>query len=315
MNKPLDSTHSENQPSIVTRRSFLRRAGIGAGVAAMAPALMQALATPTAQAATTTKSVKQDIAILNFALNLEYLEGDFYTYATEGKDITAFGIAVDGSGSAGASTVKTTGSTLVPFVTPIIAQYAAEIARDERAHVRTLRNAVTALGGTPVSRPKINLVDSFNTLASAAGIGSAFDPFADETSFLLGAFIFEDVGVTAYKGAAALISNPNILTAAAGFLSVESYHAAEVRTVLLRMSQTNAAIPGIVEQISSLRRALSGANDDQGILFDNLANVVPTDDNGLTYSRTTDQILRIVYGNTAKSPGLFFPSGLNGDIR
>ena len=43
-----------------------------------------------------TENKIDEVDILNFALNLEYLEAEFYTYATTGKSITSFGIGTKG---------------------------------------------------------------------------------------------------------------------------------------------------------------------------------------------------------------------------
>lgn len=242
-----------------------------------------------------------DADVLNFALNLEYLEAEYYLRAVSGQGLAA--------GDIGSSPGAVTGGRQVNFTNDAVRQYAQEIADDERAHVRFLRGG---LGAGAVSRPAINFTDAFNTAAQAAGIGPAFDPFADDLSFLLGAFVFEDVGVTAYKGGARLLSNKDFLEAAAGILGVEAYHAGTVRTLIY---QAGGAAVTNAQRISDLRDNVDGSNDiDQGVTTGGQANIVPTDSNGIAYSRSTQQVLNIVYlGGTGQ--GGFYPNGLNGAIK
>ncbi len=249
-----------------------------------------------------------DAAVLNFALNLEYLEAEYYAYATTGQGIEAQGVGVDGLGTPGTVTIKP--NPEVNFATPAIAQYAAEITADEIAHVVFLR---AALGTKRVARPAIDLLNSFNGLAQLAGLGASFDPFANEDNFLIGSFVFEDVGVTAYKGAARLIANKDFLEAAAGILAAEAYHAAIIRTVMFSRGLSAPA-----QAISDARDFLdgTGADKDQGILDGaGNANLFPGDANGLAFSRSAQEVLNIVYGSQTGVPGTFFPAGLNGALR
>jgi len=253
-----------------------------------------------------------DNDILNFALNLEFLEAQFYTLATTGMTLDQAGISTKSGGGAagGAVTVKT--SPKVSFTTPLLQQLATEIAMDEQNHVKFLQNA---LGANAIAQPNIDLMNSFNKLASAAGLGSTFDPFASETNFLLGAFIFEDVGVTAYQGAAGLISSKTYLDKAVGIHNVEAYHAAAIRT---RIFQAGSTAQAASQAIAKTRSMLDGTgNDDIGVgVTGGAATIVDNDANGMTYARTTSQVLSIVYGGgTAGTGGAFFPSAMNGTIK
>ena len=316
------------------RRAFLRYAG-GSAAAVGGLSLLAACGgndssptpTPTPTPTATAPTAAGDADVLNFALNLEYLEAQFYSYA-------AFGVGLDASLLTGLGVQgAVTGGAAVPFTDPVIAQYAREIALDEIAHVRFLRSALTS---SAVAQPAIDIRGGaggpFAAAATAAGIanGSSFNPYADDVSFLYGAFIFEDVGVTAYKGASPLLTNKTYLSAAAGILAAEAYHAGLVRTALYARGLQTPTIRTNTDLISNARDSLDGAratddlvrglaaDDDQGITGDaTTSNIVPTNSNGLTYSRNTDQVLHIVYltPTAGATGGGFFPNGVNGFIR
>jgi Ferritin-like domain len=301
-----------------------RRRMMMMGGSALAGLLLSSATKAEAQATLT------DADYLNFALNLEYLEAEFYTLANSGQTIDQIGIGVGAGTSAsggGTVTVKPSGtaSCMVPFTIPAVASYASEIASEERKHVNFLRGA---LGSAAVAQPNIDLYNSFNAAAAAAGIGPAFDPFASDVAFLLGSYIFEDVGVTAYQGAAGFLTTPGNLVAAVGIHAVEAYHAGLIRTVLWGLDQAtpSAGIAATATKISALRAKLDGTNNDdiglgtmQVALNGPAANftastIVNADANTICFSRTPQQVLNIVYASPTGAKGGFFPSGLNGNI-
>lgn len=294
-----------------SRRDFFRVASVAgvAGALALNAGEGQLFSTALAQA------TLSDEDILNFALNLEYLEAQFYSYATTGQGLPAN--LLTGTGTQGG----VTGGQQVPFSDPLVQTYAKEIARDEMNHVVFLR---TALGSSAVAQPQIDIDGtnpngSFSTAARAAGLvgpGVAFNPYANDINFLLGAFIFEDVGVTAYKGAAPLITHKEYLLSAAGILAAEAYHASLIRTVLYTKGQMLPIAISSANAISAARDALDGPIiDDAGFVLHGRPNLFPLNRNGLAYSRTAGQVLNVVFLNDEPvMSGGFFPMGVNGVI-
>lgn len=250
------------------RRKFLKQAGAtGLGVAA---ATMIGGSLNSADAAVGPTNA----AILNFALNLEYLEAEFYAVATYGATLVQLGVI-----TASQETGPTTGGSMVPnFGKSPFAFLATGLRNDEIAHVKFLRSV---LGNAAVKKPAINL--------DALGYG-----YSSVDSFLKLARQFEDVGVSAYLGAAPLITNKAYLAAAAAILGTEAQHSGSVRTGCIMSGVSSPAVDSL--------------------------DVPPTtstpydvDKNALSIPRTTSQVLNIVYAG-GKCSGGFYPDGMNGTI-
>lgn len=322
-----------------------RRKMLSLGVSSLA-GLALGVSAPQAKAA---GAAYTDADILNFALNLEYLEANFYYQAAFGTTINTANPASTAAGApliALSGTVGTpgtvSGGSQVPFTTIQVASYAIETAVEEGKHVQLL---LAALGSSAVAQPAINIGTSFQTLATAAKIpgGAGFSPYASDATFLVGAYVFEDVGVTAYHGAASLLTVPANLVTAAGIMAVEAYHAGLIRTTINYLDPTGATIAGYTNLISTLRASLSQAGllgvapsaydanpDDFGLATfsvslgggTNATSTRITDadaTNVVAFARNTTQVLNIVTGGgavtggAAVSPamGVFFPAGLN----
>ena len=159
---------------------------------------------------------------------------------------------------------------------------AKQITLDEQTHVRLIR---TLLGDKAIAKPKINL--------DALGTG-----FANFKEFLGLARIFEDVGVSAYGGAATLLST-TALSYAARIALVEAYHASTLRFLVAENHVKSLPVDGLDVPPPPV-------GEQYFTTVDALAVV-----------RTTSEVLAIAYGSATPgtSKGGFFPNGFNGAIK
>ncbi len=189
----------------LSRRRMVGSAVAGGGALALLaamPVLSQAQdTTPAAglgspgrtvnKAASPVAGFGSDVDVLNYALTLEHLEYAFYR---DGVDLYDFG--TDGFGFA-------------------INDQLAAIRDHEAAHVQTLTDVITQLGGTPV----------------AEGAYAFDDAYASDSAFLKTARALENTGVQAYDGAGQYLSDPALLTAAGTIVAVEARHASYLNLI------------------------------------------------------------------------------------
>ncbi len=187
----------EERRRLASRRGFLTGSAKVVGGGALALGLAAAPRLAAAQDGTPAAAedfFEDDIAVLNYALTLEHLEATFYRQGLEEFDEADFG-------------QDPLGNSIFDFLVDI---------RDHEAdHVETLTSVINDLGGEPVEEAEYDFGDALT----------------DPAAFLATAQALENTGVSAYDGAAAAISDPELLTAAGTIAAVEARHASYLNFV------------------------------------------------------------------------------------
>ena len=298
----------EKLKKIVSGRALNRRhfmAALGMTGAAAGAAFLSGCTTTASSTTTTTTTTAGPTQsdYLNFALNLEYLEATFYAFITQGADLPASATVASGAITNSPAKLTFTGTNAAQ-----ITDMLNEIYYDEVNHVLDLRSL---LGSYAIARPAINL--------GAAGAITAINALSIARQF-------EDVGVTAYAGAAASFTSTG-LSYAAQILAVEGFHAGALRLVSIQ-NPTIAAFakadafdvapfdPGTPAAAALGPSASGGFFATAGPATSSTANPA-----GFAFTRTTSQILAILYASTPGTPassgtrqGGFFPNGVLGLI-
>ncbi|KAK2990194.1 hypothetical protein RJ640_014646 [Escallonia rubra] len=264
---------------------------------------------------------KSDVDLLEFPLNLEYLEAEFFLWGSLGRglDCVAPNLTMGGPPPIGVKLAK-----LDPLTRDVIAQFAYQ----EVGHLRAIKNAVPGF-----ARPLLNLsAASFATVMNNAfgrPLVPPFDPYANELNYLLASYVIPYVGLTGYVGANPKLESATAKKLVAGLLGVESGQDAVLRALLYERAKKKVMPYGITvaeftNRISELRNKLGHAGlKDEGLIVPPVrgaegrikGNVLAGDRFSLAFGRTPEEILRIVYGSgDERIPGGFYPKGADGRI-
>ncbi|PKA47569.1 Desiccation-related protein PCC13-62 [Apostasia shenzhenica] len=265
--------------------------------------------------------LQSDVDLLEFPLNLEYLEAEFFLWGSlgEGLDAVAPELTMGGPPPIGARKAD---------LDPLLCDIVAQLAYQEVGHLRAIKEKVK---GFP--RPLLDLSPGNFAKTMNSAVGRAllppFDPYANGINYLLASYLLPYVGLTGYVGA-----NPNLQSSVAkrlvaGLLAVESAQDAVIRALLyerggVKVKPYDITVAEFTDEISELRNKLGGAGlKDEGLVVPPAlgaegkiaGNVIAGDECSVAYARSPEEILRIVYGDGSESkPGGFFPDGADGRI-
>jgi hypothetical protein len=292
----------------LNRRHFMAALGM-TGVAAGA-GMMSGCSTSNSVAVTTASTAQIDM--LNFALNVKYLQATFYSFIAKGTDLTGSAVTNSGpitGGTAALSFAGITGVTNAQQITDML----NEIYYDEKNHVSTL---MSLLGISAVFRPAINLA-GFGTITA--------------TNALSIARLLEDVGVTVYAGIIGSLSSSDI-TLLGQIMGADSLHAGILRLTALQNPTIAAYIKADTLDVAPFdpgAASNAGPTASGGFFATAGATTATTAfPAGFAFTRTISQALAILFGKETATgsttsvtvaaigttSGGFFPNGVNGNL-
>ncbi|PHU18311.1 Desiccation-related protein PCC13-62 [Capsicum chinense] len=264
---------------------------------------------------------KSDVDLIEFPLNLEFMEAEFFLWGSLGYGLDKFAPELADGGPV---PISARIAKLSPLMRDVIAQFGFQ----EVGHVRAIKDTVA---GFP--RPLLNLSrELFATVMNDAfghPLEPPFDPYANDINYLLASYVIPYVGLTGYVGANPKLHSPTAKRLVAGLLGVESGQDAVLRALLYERGRENVKPYGITvteftNRISALRNKLGRHGiKDEGLRVQRefgaegsiRGNILAGDKYSLAYDRTPEEILRIVYGSGQESkPGGFYPNGAEGRI-
>jgi hypothetical protein len=305
----------------LNRRHFITALGMTGAAAGVG--LMSGCTTTSSVPVTTVVGSGQ-IDILNFALNLEYLQATFYAYVTTGADIPLSAGVTANSGAITGTSTLTAPLVFTGTNASQITDLLNEVYFDELNHVIGLRSV---LGSAAIPRPAINLA-AFGAITA--------------TNALSIARLLEDIGVTAYASGITGLTSSNA-TYAAQILGAESFHSGALRLISIQnptIAAYIAAVDGMdvpPADLGTAALAAAGPTASGGFYPTYGGAAVPgttgtastgtfigtpgtCGTNGFSYARTYQQVLALLYGSstalaTSLVGGGFFPSGVNGNLK
>lgn len=256
-----------------------------------------------------------------FALNLEYLEAEFFLCGATGEGLDSINKSLANGGPRPTSCQK---ANLDDLVRRIIQEFGYQ----EVGHLRAIFHYV---GRFP--RPKLDISSKTFARIFDAAVGyplkPPFDPYKNSINYLLASYLIPYVGLVGYVGTIPNLGCTSSRSLVAKLLGVESGQDAVIRAMLYERGKEEVHPYGITAEeftnaLSGLRNklAMCGIKDEGlrvplelGAENRTTSNILSADVYSLSYARTPVEILRTIYGTGDESePGGFFPRGANGNI-